>query len=172
MYAKETGLSDGVVHAVGDFKVKIDRHKQVPRAARVYLGEFMYKKEDCIFCSPKNERIIAENDIAYGIIDRYPVTPLHTLIIPKRHAPTYFDLEQNELDAIHQLLQEARAFIMNEDEKVSGFNIGTNCGQEAGQSVPHCHIHLIPRRAGDVKNPQGGVRHIIPDKGHYTRTPR
>lgn len=121
----------------------------------------------CLFCDSPKERVIAENTLAYAIRDGYPVTPLHTLIIPKRHATTYFDLLEEEILACNELVKELRASILSEDLTVDGFNIGMNAGESAGQTVFHCHIHLIPRRLGDVENPRGGVRHLIPGKGYY-----
>ncbi len=120
-----------------------------------------------MFCEIPTERIIAENAQAYAIRDGFAVTPLHTLIIPKRHATTYFDLLEDEILACSALIKDLRASILVEDPTVDGFNIGMNAGESAGQTVFHCHIHLIPRRKGDVENPRGGVRHLIPGKGYY-----
>jgi diadenosine tetraphosphate (Ap4A) HIT family hydrolase len=121
----------------------------------------------CLFCDIPPERVIAENDLAYAIRDGFPVTPLHTLIIPKRHAATFFDLREDEILACNQLMNDLRDAILSEDQTVDAFNIGMNAGEAAGQTVFHCHIHLIPRRKGDVENPRGGVRHLIPGKGFY-----
>ena len=121
----------------------------------------------CLFCEMTEDRIIDRNDLAYAIRDGFPVTPLHTLIIPKRHAIDYFDLTKEELLACDELLKKAKQDIQAEDASVDGFNIGMNAGPSAGQTVFHCHIHLIPRRTGDVENPRGGVRHTIPGKGFY-----
>jgi len=125
---------------------------------------------NCLFCEIPNVRVIAKNELAYAIRDGFPVTSLHTLIIPKRHAVTYFDLSDAEILACNQLMQEIKTTILKEDSSVDGFNIGMNAGEAAGQTVFHCHIHLIPRRKGDVENPRGGVRHIIPGKGFYKAT--
>lgn len=125
---------------------------------------------NCLFCEIPSERVIAKNELAYAIRDGFPVTPLHTLIIPKRHAVTYFDLSEAEILACNQLMQDIKITILKEDTSVDGFNIGMNAGETAGQTVFHCHIHLIPRRKGDVENPRGGVRHIIPGKGFYKVT--
>ena len=95
------------------------------------------------------------------------MTELLTLFIPKRHAQTFFDLYQPEINAIHQLMKQRREEIMLLDPAVTGFNIGMNCGKDAGQSVMHCHVHLIPRRKGDVEEPKGGVRGVIPAKQKY-----
>ena len=99
--------------------------------------------------------------------DNHPVTALHTLAMPKRHAATFFDLFEPERRAINQLLDELRAEIMKKDASVSGFNIGMNNGDTAGQTVGHAHVHLIPRRQGDVQDPRGGVRGVIPGKAAY-----
>lgn len=121
----------------------------------------------CLFCAVPQERIITTNERAYAIRDGFPVTPLHTLIIPKRHAVDYFELTKEELLACDELIKKIQQDIKAEDASVDGFNIGMNVGLSAGQTVFHCHIHLIPRRTGDVENPRGGVRHTIPGKGFY-----
>ena len=121
----------------------------------------------CLFCEIPQERIIASNGLAYAIRDGFPVTPLHTLIIPKRHAVDYFELTKEELLACNELLHQLKESIIEEDPAVVAFNIGMNAGEAAGQTVFHCHIHLIPRRKGDVENPRGGVRHLMPNKGFY-----
>ena len=121
----------------------------------------------CLFCEIPQERIIASNGLAYAIRDGFPVTSLHTLIIPKRHAVDYFELTKEELLACDELIHQLKESIIKEDPAVIAFNIGMNAGEAAGQTVFHCHIHLIPRRKGDVENPRGGVRHLIPNKGFY-----
>ena len=122
---------------------------------------------DCTFCNIPKERIILENELAYVIRDNFPVTPLHSLIIPKRHTIDYFSLTENELLSCDALLKEIKDSILSDDELVNGFNIGMNSGEAAGQTIFHCHIHLIPRRDGDVENPRGGIRDLIPGKGDY-----
>lgn len=124
----------------------------------------------CLFCELQTNdrlRIVEENELAYAIRDSFPVTLHHTLVIPKRHVVDYFGLTEAELLAMNQLLISQKAVIQNLDSTVTGFNIGANCGAVAGQSVWHCHLHLIPRRKGDVESPRGGVRHVIPAKGNY-----
>ena len=121
----------------------------------------------CIFCDMEEERIIAENDLAYVIYDGFPVTEYHSLIISKSHAETYFDLSAQEREACHQLLASSKEKILRKDSTVDGFNIGMNSGESAGQTIFHCHIHLIPRRTGDSANPRGGVRGVIPNKADY-----
>ena len=122
---------------------------------------------ECIFCAPPPERIAANSNLAYALRDAFPVTAGHTLIIPKRHVADWFSLTQAELLACNELLHEVRAHLLDEDPSIDGFNIGANVGEVAGQTVFHCHIHLIPRRAGDVPEPRGGIRHVIPGKGSY-----
>ena len=121
----------------------------------------------CAFCKIAVDRIIEQSDTCVVIHDKYPVTPLHTLIITKRHVETYFDLTSFELQDIEVHLREERERILQEDQSVSGFNIGINSGEAAGQTVMHCHVHLIPRRIGDMDDPRGGVRGVIPDKRIY-----
>ena len=114
-----------------------------------------------------SERVIAENELAYAILDAFPVTEGHTLIIPKRHVSDYFSLYQSERNAMQRLLEEQRQNILNADSRVTGFNIGNNVGEDAGQTVMHCHTHLIPRRKGDMSDARGGVRGVIPEKQKY-----
>ena len=123
----------------------------------------------CIFCKIRKEELIFENELAYSSIDSYPVSKFHSLIVPKRHVQDYFDLSPDEVQACHELILKTQEKILKEDTTVKGFNIGTNAGKTAGQSILHCHIHLIPRREGDVENPQGGVRSVIASKQHYIR---
>ncbi len=134
---------------------------------REVKASYSHPESGCLFCEIAPARIVDENELAYAIRDGFPVTELHTLIIPKRHVATYFELGQAEINACTQLLNRAKANIENEDASVSGFNIGINAGEDAGQTIFHCHIHLIPRRKGDVDNPRGGVRHTIPGMGAY-----
>jgi len=111
-----------------------------------------------------------ENHLGFVIYDAFPVTPLHALVIPKRHAADYFDLKQPEFNALNRLIDTHRASSLEMDPTILGFNIDVNCGEAAGQTIFHCHIHLIPRRLGDVPSPKGGVRHVIPGKGIYGST--
>jgi diadenosine tetraphosphate (Ap4A) HIT family hydrolase len=111
--------------------------------------------------------IVASNTLAYAVRDTSPVTALHTLTLPNRHIADYFELEADERNAIDELLNETRRDILLGDPTVGGFNIGINVGAVAGQTIYHCHVHLIPRRPGDVANPRGGVRAVIPCKANY-----
>ena len=128
------------------------------------------REEGCLFCGIPSERIVSENTLAYAIRDGFPVTKGHTLVIPKRHVADYFGLTQAEVNAVNQLLTKQKEVLHQDDESIDGFNVGMNCGESAGQTVFHCHVHLIPRRTGDLGkdvNPRGGVRHTIPGKGSY-----
>ena len=126
-----------------------------------------HRESGCIFCEMPSERVIAENELAYAILDAFPVTEGHTLIIPKRHVSDFFSLYQPERNAMQRLLEEQRQNILNADSTVTGFNIGNNVGEDAGQTVMHCHTHLILRRRGDVEEPRGGVRGVIAEKQKY-----
>ena len=123
----------------------------------------------CLFCNIKESGLAKENDLAYASYDSYPVSDMHCLIIPKRHIKNYFDLTNEEVIACNELIKKIKIEVEIKDPSIKGFNIGINSGKVAGQTIMHCHIHLIPRRDGDVKNPQGGVRSVIPLKQHYIR---
>ena len=131
------------------------------------LASYGVRDEACLFCRVGEDRIIAENELCYAIRDGFPVTPMHTLVIPKRHVADYFDLYQPELNAIQSMLKAQREQILAEDPAVRGFNVGINAGTDAGQTIFHVHVHLIPRREYDVADPRGGVRGVIPEKQKY-----
>ena len=118
----------------------------------------------CIFCN--QEEIILDNELAWARYDKYPVSPGHLLIITKRHVADFFDTTLEERRALNDLLQEAKKMLERE-YSLDGYNIGVNCGEAAGQTIMHLHIHLIPRYQGDIDNPRGGVRGVIPDKRIY-----
>ena len=118
---------------------------------------YSQRDEKCVFCSYESLNVVAENSLAIAFRDAYPVTSLHTLVVLRRHIADYFGLYQPEINAIHQLIEELRSAITEEDPSVVGFNIGTNSGAAAGQTVFHCHVHVIPRRQGDMEDPRGGV---------------
>ena len=122
---------------------------------------------ECIFCNIDQSRIIDSNDFFYVIKDIYPVTELHTLMIPHRHISSYFDLTEDEQISLFTLLKSHKEQLLKTDPSITGFNIGVNDGEDAGQTIFHCHIHLIPRRKGDVANARGGVRGVIPEKQSY-----
>ena len=125
--------------------------------------------DPCLFCNVKESGMSKENMLAYASYDSYPVSNGHCLIIPKRHIKDYFDLTDEEVIACNDLIKAVKKEIQSKDPLIKGFNLGTNIGKVSGQSISHCHIHLIPRREGDVENPQGGVRSVIPSKQHYKR---
>jgi len=118
----------------------------------------------CIFCSMPDS--IAENELAYAIDDKYPVSPGHVLIIPKRHVADYFELTAEEETAVWGLLRTVKA-MLEAKHRPDGWNIGINCGAAAGQTVFHLHVHLIPRYVGDMDAPEGGVRGVIPSRQKY-----
>ena len=129
------------------------------------------KKRDpnnpCLFCTdPKG--VTLSNELAYSARDSYAVSPGHSVVIPKRHVASFFDLTPDEVTACMELIKEEKRLI-DAEFKPDGYNIGVNVGPAAGQSIYHVHIHIIPRYQGDVENPQGGVRHVIPKKAYYRR---
>ncbi len=126
----------------------------------------------CLFCMVNKKEYIFENDLAFATYDSYPVSKFHMLIIPKRHVKNYFELSNDELLACNKIIVSCKIKIEIKDQTIEGFNVGSNIGRAGGQSIDHCHIHLIPRRNDDVKNPQGGVRGVIPSKQHYVRKPK
>lgn len=118
---------------------------------------------NCPFCSIEP---IIQNDLAIAFYDKYPVNKGHLLVIPKRHVEQYFDLTIEERQAIDSLVFEGKA-LLDKEYNPDGYNIGINNGEVAGQTIFHVHVHLIPRYKGDMKEPRGGVRGVIPDKRIY-----
>ena len=131
------------------------------------LESYNHRKKGCIFCDISKNKIVKSNELAVVIKDNYPVTKHHCLIIPKRHCSDYFDLYQPEINAISQLINEMKTELQKKDKTIKGFNIGNNSGEVSGQTIFHCHIHLIPRRKNDTDNPRGGIRGVIKDKQNY-----
>ena len=129
-------------------------------------AKYELRQPGCPFCEA-DSRIIEENELAFVIEDGHAVTDGHSLIIPRRHANDYFDLHQSERNATDHLLKVRKEALITNDASIDGFNVGINVGAAAGQTVSHVHIHLIPRRAGDVDDPRGGVREVIPNKQKY-----
>ena len=123
-------------------------------------------QHDCPFCRPEENRIQMESEFAIAILDGFAVAEGHTLVIPRRHVASLFDLPEREQEAVWRLVAEVRDTLMAELQP-DGFNVGLNDGAAAGQTVMHAHVHVIPRRAGDVADPRGGVRWVIPDKAAY-----
>ncbi|OQB66816.1 MAG: AP-4-A phosphorylase [Bacteroidetes bacterium ADurb.Bin139] len=127
----------------------------------------MKTDKECPFCAIAEEReVICESAGALAIHDHYPVSPGHTLVIPRKHISDYFELAWAEQQELWQLVNRCKA-ILTERYHPDGFNVGINVGPAAGQTIFHVHIHLIPRYKGDVENPRGGIRHTIPGKGYY-----
>ena len=125
--------------------------------------------DQCIFCNKSKQKIIYSSDLFFVVRDSYPVTKLHTLIIPHRHVSNFFDLNDNEFNDLNKILKKQRQSLLDLDKEITGFNIGVNAGTDAGQTIMHVHIHLIPRRKGDIENPRGGVRGVIPSKQKYIK---
>ena len=122
----------------------------------------------CPFCSAETlARAVAYHGTAYAVDDRFPVTDGHLLIVPRRHVPDWFALTDAERRDAETLLLRLRERMLAGDPRVSGFNVGMNCGASAGQTIFHAHIHLIPRRDGDTPEPAGGVRGVLPGKRKY-----
>jgi ATP adenylyltransferase len=144
--------------------MKRDRDATDFRAIRDSIA---HREEGCPFCHLAQNRVVEQNEMAVAFRDLYPATALHTLVIPKRHVTDYFKMSQFEVKACDLLLRSQKEQLQRDDRKIVGFNIGRNAGAVAGQTVFHSHIHLIPRRAGDVEKPRGGVRNVIPGKGSY-----
>lgn len=120
----------------------------------------------CPFCNPVADEIVAQNDLCYARWDRYPVSKGHLLVIPFRHTPDYFSMTVEERQAVLALIENCKE-VIEEDFKPAGYNIGFNVGVAAGQTVMHCHCHVIPRYVGDVREPRGGVRGVVPGKRGY-----
>ena len=129
------------------------------------------KKRDpnnpCLFCTD-TKGVSLQNELAFSARDSYAVSPGHSVVIPRRHVASFFELTTEEVAACMELINEEKKLI-DEEFKPDGYNIGVNIGPAAGQSIYHVHIHIIPRYKGDVENPQGGVRHVLPKNAHYTR---
>ena len=127
-------------------------------------------QEDCIFCKKINCKILKQLKYFFIIRDTaYPVTEHHTLIITNRHVSDFFELSDEENIELNQILKDQKKELKDLDGNISGFNVGVNIGKDAGQSIMHCHIHLIPRRKGDIEDPRGGVRGVIPERQKYRK---
>ena len=126
--------------------------------------------KDCFFCNRAKNETIYSSDFLFVVRDnKFPVTKYHTLIAPHRHVSDFFNLTNEEFNDLVKVLKNQRQLLLNLDKNISGFNVGVNAGIDAGQSIMHCHIHLIPRRKGDMDNPRGGVRGVIPSKQKYIK---
>lgn len=122
--------------------------------------------ENCLFCRQHDK--VMENELAWASFDTYPVSPGHMLVMPKRHVADFFDTTLEERVAMLELIDRAK--VLNDEERQpDGYNVGVNCGPAAGQSVMHVHVHVMPRYKGDMENPRGGVRGVIPEKQKYQK---
>ena len=124
------------------------------------------KNANCIFCNPHDGRVVLSNEHGYLRFDSYPVNEGHMLIVPHRHFDSYFDCTADERKSLWLLVEDGKRLVDGKHQP-DGYNIGINVGPAAGQSVMHLHIHLIPRYRGDMENPKGGVRGVIPEKQKY-----
>lgn len=122
----------------------------------------------CRFCSLafRNDAVLVMGTVI-AVLDGFPVTPGHNLVVPIRHASDFFGLTPGERADTVAALDVLRARLLQEDRSIDGFNVGMNCGEAAGQTVPHAHTHLIPRRTGDTESPRGGVRGVVPERMSY-----
>ena len=136
-------------------------HTGIQRGDNPYMDQTR-----CPFCRLESPRILLENDFAAAFLDGFPVSDGHTLVVPKRHVASLFDLPEVELAAVWKMVALVRGNMMTE-LKPDGFNVGVNDGLAAGQTVMHAHVHIIPRRQGDIVDPRGGVRWIMPEKARY-----
>ncbi len=123
-------------------------------------------RDACPFCEIADRPVVCRNQHAFAIHDAFPVSEGHTLVIPHRHVCDVFELTDEELAAVFKLAGEVKSMLVRECSP-AGFNVGINFGQAAGQTIEHAHVHIIPRYVGDVDDPSGGIRNVIPGKGHY-----
>ncbi len=126
---------------------------------------------DCVFCRRDSMQIIGENDLALAFYDMHPVSRGHVLVIPKRHVDNFFEASAEEHQAMAMLITDVR-YLLQKKYDPDGYNIGANCGRAAGQTVFHYHLHIIPRYDGDVKDPRGGVRKVIPNRNCHPESSR
>jgi len=125
----------------------------------------------CPFCAPREEAVLAESALSLAVRDRYPVAPGHTLVIPRRHVGSIFDLMPAEWQDLWDLVRQVRTIMMEESSGEWDANVGVNDGPAAGQTVDHAHVHIIPRTPGDVPDPRGGVRWVVPQRADYWSSP-
>ncbi len=126
----------------------------------------MKTSDPCPFCQPDSTLVLRESEHAFALQDAFPVAPGHTLVVPRRHVASFFDLDPLEQADLLNLLIAVRNELA-EQHRPDAFNLGLNDGEAAGQTIPHCHWHVIPRQAGDVADPRGGVRWVLPERAVY-----
>jgi diadenosine tetraphosphate (Ap4A) HIT family hydrolase len=125
--------------------------------------------DGCYFCNPKKDNVKKQSDLSYVHLDGFPVSKYHLTVVSLRHVQSLDELTKEELDDVWYNVLSCKKWLSELDPTIKGFNIGINDGECAGQMIPHLHIHLIPRRVGDVKNPKGGVRNIFPQRGDWSK---
>ena len=140
-----------------------EEYSKISRAVKYWQNHPM---ASCPFCDLPPARIVLRNEWAYTVRDAYPLAPGHTLVIPHRHVGSFFELEPHEQQAMLELASESRRSL-DREFKPDGYNLGINDGAAAGQTVPHVHLHVIPRKNGDVEDPRGGIRWVLPEKARY-----
>ena len=160
--------SRSILHLLGN--INQSQYTQTDRC-KMDIKDNYLTEQNCVFCRIQSAlKPIAEHKTVIAIPDQNPVSKNHILIIPRRHVEDYFSLTRAEKYHADKLVHICKEIISAADSSVTGFNIGINCGESAGQTIYHCHIHLIPRRDGDTPTPRGGVRGVIPDKMDYPVT--
>lgn len=132
-----------------------------------HSGESSDIHAGCPFCSVSPHRKFHEGRLVLGVWDAFPVSPGHALLVPRRHVPTWFEATEEERHELTAAIELARYAILAAGHRPDGFNIGMNLGAAAGQTVGHLHLHVIPRYAGDVADPRGGVRWVVPERADY-----
>ncbi|MEM7196646.1 MAG: HIT domain-containing protein [Pseudomonadota bacterium] len=130
----------------------------------------MNQETDCRFCRSKSDRVFIRGELGFAAWDRHPANPGHFLVIPYRHVASYFDITDDERDELWRIVSDGKD-VAHAEYQPDGYNVGINVGHWAGQSIHHLHIHVIPRYQGDVENPKGGVRGVIPERKTYTMIP-
>ena len=146
-----------------------DRPDDLPNSESLrFFGWRVYIRSmaTCPFCSPSSDRVLLQNQNCLALYDGYPVTKGHTLIVPRRHVSSIFELSAEEVAEIWKMIALARQILLQK-EGAEAFNIGVNDGRAAGQTIDHAHVHLIPRYSGDVPDARGGIRWVIPAKADY-----
>ncbi len=130
------------------------------------------ERKGCPFCEQSGGDVVtADNELAAAFPDGFPLSEGHTLVVPKRHVSDFFQLTTDEQEAVLEIAREVQS-LLKETYEPDGFNVGINCGEAAGQTVGHAHLHVIPRFSGDVEDPRGGVRWVLPEGAEYwTRLP-
>lgn len=171
---KHSGFRTHVKHGVPVYQCNVVLpYRSILRVSHCEIYEYRHINQlglpvgECPFCTPEPEReLLTESATAYALLDKYPVSPGHALVIPKQHIADYFALPNKVKTACWMVVDRVK-WLLDERYHPDGYNIGINVGNAAGQTVPHAHIHVIPRYAGDVDNPTGGIRNLIPGRGDY-----